>query len=264
MSHREAQRDRKSNPTAFIEGLEARQMMSASVISVFSPTHYSETVMDVGLQSQLSSSVSNSFAAKRESGTSSTVAKVSGPAAAVFSNYGIPKPTTDNVLLAAMGAVNAAPSPAVVRATAANQAGRALSVSSVHSFAGRPPQKEQLRRISNAKGRLLLVEDDASTRRALTMILQKQGWNVTTAGTVAEGIHMLAMRPDHVIVDLMLPDGDGAQLLAHANASNLHPHMTVTTGVADSERLDRARQLGAEAVLRKPINLPELLKQLGN
>jgi CheY-like chemotaxis protein len=215
VSYQENQKHRNGNPAVFVEGLEARQMMSTSVISV-------------------------------------------------FSNYGIPKPATDNVLLMAMGEANTAASPAVMRAAGANQAGRALGVSSVHSFAGRPPEKEQLRRITNAKGRLLLVEDDASTRRALTTILQKQGWNVTNAGTVAEGIRMLAMRPDHVIVDLMLPDGDGAQLLAHANASNLHPHMTVTTGVADSERLERVRELGAEAILRKPINLPELLKQLGN
>ena len=78
--------------------------------------------------------------------------------------------------------------------------------------------------------------------RALSAILQKQGWDVSTAATVADGIRMLAIRPDHVIIDLMLPDGDGAQILEHANAANIHPHMTVTTGVSDSDHLDRVRQ----------------------
>ncbi len=111
---------------------------------------------------------------------------------------------------------------------------------------------------------MLLVEDDPSTSRALSMILRQQGWTVSTAATVAEGIRMLATRPDHVIVDLMLPDGDGAEVLEHANASQLHPHVTVTTGVADSEHLDRVRRLGAEAVFIKPVNVTDLLKQLAN
>lgn len=237
---------------------------STSTAATDDTTHRSAITMPFRSENRTQSTDTTRMAAEGVADTMPPGSNVSVANASVFSATLIPSPTTDNILLIAMGEGNAAPSVAVVRAQATSQGARALSVSSVHSFAGRPPRREQLRRVSNSKGRLLLVEDEANTRRALSMILQKQGWDVSTAGTVAEGIRMLAMRPDHVIVDLMLPDGDGARLLEYANASNFHPHVTVTTGVGDSEHLARVRRLGAEAVLTKPVNVPELLKQLGN
>lgn len=273
MKQQKLHHEAKANSTVLIEGLEGRRLMSSGAMG--SPTaestgavdeamHHGAIAMTLRSESAGISAGGKLNAPEGSAFSTPLVAKEAKATSALFSARLIPSPATDNVLIAAMGERSVAPSAAAGRSNASNQGTRSLGVSSAHSFAGRPPRREQNRTVSSSRGRVLLVEDDASTRRALSMILQQQGWAVSTAGTVAEGIRKLATRPDHVIVDLMLPDGDGAELLEHANASQLHPHVTVTTGVADSKHLDRVRRLGAQAVFIKPVNVPDLLKQLTN
>jgi DNA-binding response OmpR family regulator len=63
--------------------------------------------------------------------------------------------------------------------------------------------------------RILLVEDDGPTRRALRGILMRMGWEVGVADTVSKAIAQLRLRPAPtcLILDLMLPDGRGEEVL---------------------------------------------------
>src|SRR4051794_33861317 len=61
--------------------------------------------------------------------------------------------------------------------------------------------------------RVLLVEDDRSTRAALRRILAYAGHDVRAVETLAEGLTELAWPPDCVVLDLMLPDGCGLTVL---------------------------------------------------
>jgi CheY-like chemotaxis protein len=114
-----------------------------------------------------------------------------------------------------------------------------------------------------AKPRLLLVEDDWRTHSALRKILGKLGWEVHSAMTVSGGLALLELKPDAIILDLMLPDGDGMAVLLKVRSEQLPMKVAVTTGVEDRKRLDEIRKLAPDALLRKPLELRDLLRVLG-
>jgi CheY-like chemotaxis protein len=104
------------------------------------------------------------------------------------------------------------------------------------------------------------VDDDRAARRAVGLILKRLGFDVAEAGTVADAVAALARRPDWVLLDLMLPDGCGTEVLRKAKAHG-GCRVCVVSGCG-RERLDQARALGPDAVLEKPIDVDRLLSLL--
>ena len=97
-------------------------------------------------------------------------------------------------------------------------------------------------------------------------VLSIKGHEVTLATSVADALAALAaapLPPDLVVLDLMLPDGDGTDVL-RAVRSSAHPAVpvAVTTGVMDPQWLARVEALRPDRILRKPIQIDELLKLL--
>jgi DNA-binding response OmpR family regulator len=115
-----------------------------------------------------------------------------------------------------------------------------------------------------AKRILLLVEDDWRTHSALRKILTRFGWEVHSAMTVSGGLALLHLKPDAIILDMMLPDGDGMEILRQVRASDLTPRIAVTTGIEDRVRLEEIRKYAPDGLLRKPLELQQLLAILGN
>ena len=109
---------------------------------------------------------------------------------------------------------------------------------------------------------MLLVEDDLVSASALTAILSRRGFEVLHAGTVSAGLALLAEAPDTVILDLMLPDGDGAAILQQVRDSGAPTRVVITTAVHDLARLAAVRGLGPDVILQKPIDLAGLLTVL--
>jgi DNA-binding response OmpR family regulator len=105
---------------------------------------------------------------------------------------------------------------------------------------------------------VLLVEDDKAARRALSWILQIRGFAVSEAGSVAEARRHMADGPQWVLLDLMLPDGNGIDVLRDARRSATPAKVCVISGCS-AEKLDEARRLGAEDALTKPLNIDYLL-----
>ncbi len=114
-----------------------------------------------------------------------------------------------------------------------------------------------------AKPRVLLVEDDWGTHHALRKILAKLGWEVHSAMTVSGGLALLHLEPHAIILDMMLPDGDGIDVLRQIRARNQAVKIAVTTGIEDRARLEQIRKLSPDALLRKPLELDDLLRVLG-
>ncbi len=112
------------------------------------------------------------------------------------------------------------------------------------------------------KRRVLLVEDDWRTHAALRKILTKLGWEVYSAMTVSGGLALLHLRPQAIILDMMLPDGDGMAVLRQVRAEQQTAMVAVTTGIEDRVRLEEIRHLAPDALLRKPLELDDLLKLL--
>ncbi len=109
---------------------------------------------------------------------------------------------------------------------------------------------------------MLLVEDDAISASALATILRRRGFEVHHVLNVAGGIDSLSEAPSIVILDLMLPDGDGSHVLEEIRRRHLPCRVLVTTASTDPERLDALGRLKPDIVLQKPIDLPRLLEMM--
>jgi DNA-binding response OmpR family regulator len=115
---------------------------------------------------------------------------------------------------------------------------------------------------ARVKCRVMVVEDDPASRNALVMLLQHFGFETFYATTVAEAMQMLSRRPAVMILDLMLPDGNGASVLEHVRHAGLATRVAIATGAGDwKSMLDEAR-LKPDAVFLKPIDFPKLVRWL--
>jgi DNA-binding response OmpR family regulator len=104
----------------------------------------------------------------------------------------------------------------------------------------------------------LVVEDDSSSRRALTLLLKLRGFHASYATTQAEALRCLAEHPLCVLLDLMLPDGNGAEVLAHIRRHRLPIRVAVTSGAANWESLlDGVRP---DAYFAKPLDFEGLVR----
>jgi DNA-binding NtrC family response regulator len=109
---------------------------------------------------------------------------------------------------------------------------------------------------------LLIVEDDVAALSALRLLL-KRSFAVTPAGTIAEARAAIANGNfDWILLDLMLPDGSGIEILKSVKAASLPTKVVVMTGCGDPYILDTAQQLHPSAILAKPFSFPSLLSIL--
>ena len=112
------------------------------------------------------------------------------------------------------------------------------------------------------RGRVLIVEDDRNSSRAMEAILERLGWDVFVAENVQDAQSFLRDKFDAIILDLMLPDGDGAHILRYARQNKSATLVAITTGVTDPARLADLKPFSPDLVLSKPIDLAALLRRL--
>src|SRR6187399_3141129 len=110
--------------------------------------------------------------------------------------------------------------------------------------------------------RLLVVEDREALRKMLVRALAGEGYVVVAAGDVAEARAALdsAQRFDLVLSDLMLPDGNGLEVLAQARQRMPAPPVIVLTGFGSIDAAVAAMKLGAADFLEKPVDLERLFR----
>jgi two-component system KDP operon response regulator KdpE len=109
---------------------------------------------------------------------------------------------------------------------------------------------------------ILVVDDERPIRRALEVTLTKAGYRVATAAGAAEALTAAALTPpDLVILDLMLPDGDGAEVCAQLRDWLSAPILLISA-VQDEPDKIRALDAGADDYLTKPFGVGELLARV--
>jgi DNA-binding response OmpR family regulator len=102
----------------------------------------------------------------------------------------------------------------------------------------------------------LIVEDDAEQRRLYSLILRRRGWTTLEAATGQEAqIALRDVRPDVIVLDIMLPDRDGIGLCYDLRARSDFPPIPILilTALSDPSTRIRALAAGADAFATKPI-----------
>jgi two-component system response regulator RegX3 len=113
-----------------------------------------------------------------------------------------------------------------------------------------------------AKRRILLVEDEESIAEPLAAALGREGFHPTVAGSAAEGMEAFrSQSPEIVLLDVMLPDGDGRDVLRAIRSSSRVPVIMLT---ARAEEMDRVvgLELGADDYVAKPFSAAELMARV--
>lgn len=112
--------------------------------------------------------------------------------------------------------------------------------------------------------KVLIVEDDAALRLAMTKALRAAGYEIVTAKTGDEGLELaLADPPDVVLLDVMLPGKNGYEVLSALRARD--PELPIVMITAKGEESDKVRglELGADEYVVKPIGILELTARVG-
>ena len=109
---------------------------------------------------------------------------------------------------------------------------------------------------------ILVVEDDASLRRSLEMTLRAAGYVAVGVGTLSDARRMRAhYKPQAILLDLGLPDGDGLDFIGAVRADDLTPIVVLTARDAEALKVC-ALDAGADDYVTKPFGLEELLARL--
>ncbi|MBI2383495.1 MAG: sigma-54-dependent Fis family transcriptional regulator [Gammaproteobacteria bacterium] len=105
---------------------------------------------------------------------------------------------------------------------------------------------------------VLIVDDDANTRGALAELVQSDGFTAAEAADLREArIQMTRQRPEVVLIDLKLPDGNGMDLIAELEERDA-TEVILITGNASVDTAIEALRAGAADYLVKPVNVARL------
>ena len=107
-------------------------------------------------------------------------------------------------------------------------------------------------------GRVLVVEDDASVREAVTLVLERAGYEVEAAADGLAALQAVKDRPpDLMVLDLMLPGIDGFEVCRETRRSTTVPIVMLTARAGASDVV-AGLELGADDYLTKPFDPSEL------
>ncbi len=111
---------------------------------------------------------------------------------------------------------------------------------------------------------VLIIDDDRATVSAMADLVRLEGFETTTAGTLAEARERLTdVSPDVVLVDLQLPDGNGLELLEGLDPV-ARPEIVLVTGHATIDSAIAALRIGVLDYLIKPVDVGRLRAILAN
>lgn len=111
--------------------------------------------------------------------------------------------------------------------------------------------------------KIFVLEDDAFLREGLCDMLEKEGYTVTSAGTCADAEKTLESSSfGLIILDVMLPDGNGFDLCSRVRKSGCNTPILFLTACDDEIQIVRGLDSGADDYVTKPFKLLELLSRV--
>jgi len=116
--------------------------------------------------------------------------------------------------------------------------------------------------MSDPAPKVLLIEDEEKIRRFVRLALEREGFEVHEAASVERGlIEAGTRRPDLVVLDLGLPDGDGLDLIRDLRAWSDVPVLVLSARTAEHDKVG-ALDAGADDYLVKPFSAVELVARV--
>jgi two-component system cell cycle response regulator len=113
--------------------------------------------------------------------------------------------------------------------------------------------------------KILVIEDDVPVAELLAHAIQSEGHEAMVAVTPRVGLELLDREhPDGVLLDMVLPEVSGLDVLRHIRSRSPHLPVVIITGLATPEQTAEARRLGVTDVIEKPLLLKQLSTALGS
>ncbi|MBI3698628.1 MAG: sigma-54-dependent Fis family transcriptional regulator [Acidobacteria bacterium] len=118
--------------------------------------------------------------------------------------------------------------------------------------------------MAESKGKILVIDDEEDIRESLETLLGLEGYEVEAAEDGGSGLTALEAKAyDLVLLDLMLPDRSGLEVLEDLRRRDLETPVAVITAYGSVENAVRATKLGANDFFTKPWNNEKLLLDIG-
>ena len=109
---------------------------------------------------------------------------------------------------------------------------------------------------------ILIIEDEAHIARFIKTAMEQEGYQIFTADSSQRGlIEAATRRPDLLILDLGLPDGDGCDVIADIRTWSSLPILVLSARSSEQDKI-KALNLGADDYLVKPFSMGELIARV--
>lgn len=116
--------------------------------------------------------------------------------------------------------------------------------------------------MSSASPRVLVIEDEAQIRKFVRMALEADGYAVSEARTLREGIAGSGTtKPDLIVLDLGLPDGDGIELVKTVRGWSDTPILILSARLQEADKI-HSLDAGADDYLSKPFSVGEFMARV--
>jgi two-component system KDP operon response regulator KdpE len=116
--------------------------------------------------------------------------------------------------------------------------------------------------VTQAMHRVLVIEDEPGIRNLLRVLLQTENFRVVEADTAARAdIEARSSKPDLLLVDLGLPDGDGLAVIRRVRSWSPVPIIVLSARTMEEQKI-AALDAGADDYVTKPFSAPELLARV--
>jgi len=117
----------------------------------------------------------------------------------------------------------------------------------------------------NAKKKILIIDDDIEVLRQLSKFFSKEGYQTSTAESGLAGLEIFKREtPDIALVDIMLPEMDGIEILKEIKKTTAKTEVIIITGYGRTETAIEALKFGAFGYIQKPLDFDELGFELAN
>lgn len=111
--------------------------------------------------------------------------------------------------------------------------------------------------------RVLMVEDDPNTAKSIELMLQREGMVVDIASLGEDGLEIGKLYDyDIILLDLMLPDMDGYEVLRRLRASKVETPVFILSGMGEPDKKVKGLGFGADDYLTKPFDRAELVARI--